>query len=137
MIPLTDMKHERFFPLAALIAAVMMLAAAARGGSTVNVNPGTITQASLDAAGVNGTIRFVAAGQYQCAAQLKPLAGQSFRRHRQDRRGAVSRHDYRPGLFDPELQAAVFGTGDRRAGRLLRLQDQRGQRQLLKRRLPR
>jgi hypothetical protein len=78
MIPLTDMKHERFFPLAALIAAVMMLAAAARGGSTVNVNPGTITQASLDSAGVNGTIRFVAAGQYQCAAQLKPLAGQTF-----------------------------------------------------------
>jgi hypothetical protein len=61
-----------------LIAALMMLAAAARGGSTVNVNPGTITQTSLDAAGVNGTIRFVAAGQYQCAAQLKPLAGQSF-----------------------------------------------------------
>jgi hypothetical protein len=77
-------RNERWYDLivgaailGALLAFLYFFASAALAASTVIVNPGTLTQANLDAAGVNGTLRLIT-GQYQCATQLKPLAGQSF-----------------------------------------------------------
>src|SRR3954471_15928614 len=55
--------------LGALLAFLYFFASAALAASTVIVNPGTLTQANLDAAGVNGTLRLIT-GQYQCATQL-------------------------------------------------------------------
>jgi hypothetical protein len=121
--------------LGALLAFLYFFASAALAASTVIVNPGTLTQANLDAAGVNGTLRLIT-GQYQCATQLKPLAGQSFIGS-----GKISAVPYLdtatvPGFSIPSFKL-TYGTGDRRAGRLLRFQDQRCRRHVPERRLQR